>query len=242
MAAIRVLLTLMQTMQYVLKTGFGESAGSYGSTIASPNSGLGQGSGASPPGFMALSSMIINTYRHLGHGAKILSLYSSHLFHLSAVMYVDDTDLLHWPELAMVEPKELISQVQNVTMDYGRLAQASGGILKEKKCLVYFLDCKFVNGRARMKLLLDLPPPQEWITEAGRTYPLHISIPQPVGPNVPIETHDVSTASKMLGVHFSRSGNSITHVDHMVEKGLDWVECLWSKLMSQRDAWLSLYF
>jgi hypothetical protein len=208
----------------------------------SPNLGLGQGSGASLPGFMALSSLIINAYHRLGHGAKILSLYSSCLFHLSAVMYVDDTDLLHWPESAAVEPKELIAQVQNAMMDYGRLAQASGGILKEKKCSVYFLDYKFVNGWARMKLLLDLPPPQEWITEAGRTYPLHISFPQPVGPDIPIETHDVLTASKMLGVHFSPAGNSITHVDHMVEKGLDWVECLRSKPVSQRDAGLSLYF
>jgi hypothetical protein len=46
MTAIRVLLTSMQTMQYVLKMDFGESAGSYGGTVASPNLGLGQGSRA----------------------------------------------------------------------------------------------------------------------------------------------------------------------------------------------------
>jgi hypothetical protein len=49
----------MRTMQYVLKTGFGESTETYGGTNTSPNSGLGQGSGASPPGFMALSSLIV---------------------------------------------------------------------------------------------------------------------------------------------------------------------------------------
>jgi hypothetical protein len=38
----------MQTMQYVLKTGFGESTETYGGTVDAPNSGLGQGSGASP--------------------------------------------------------------------------------------------------------------------------------------------------------------------------------------------------
>jgi hypothetical protein len=71
---------------------------------------------------------------------------------------------------------------------------------------------------------------------------LHISILQPVGLDIPIETHDVLTASKMLGVHFSPAGNSITHVNHMVEKGLNWIECLRSKPVSQRDAWLSLSF
>ena len=49
-SAIRVLLRTMQTMQYFLKTGYGESTSSYGGTILTPNSGLGQGSGASPPG------------------------------------------------------------------------------------------------------------------------------------------------------------------------------------------------
>jgi hypothetical protein len=70
-SAICVLLSTMQTMQYVLKTSFGESAESYGGSADSPISGLGQGSGASPPSFMALSSLIVNAYGWLGHGAKI---------------------------------------------------------------------------------------------------------------------------------------------------------------------------
>ncbi len=67
-SANRVLLATMQTMQYVLKTGFGESAESYGGTALSPLTGLGQGSGASPPAFMALSLLIVNAYRRMGHG------------------------------------------------------------------------------------------------------------------------------------------------------------------------------
>ena len=62
-SAIRVLLRTMQTMQFFLKTGYGESTSSYGGTSLAPNSGLGQGSGASPPGFLALSSLIVNAYR-----------------------------------------------------------------------------------------------------------------------------------------------------------------------------------
>jgi hypothetical protein len=61
--AICILLSSMRKMQYVLKTGFGESSKSFGGTTASPNSRLGLGSGASPPVFMVLSSLIVNTYR-----------------------------------------------------------------------------------------------------------------------------------------------------------------------------------
>jgi hypothetical protein len=92
--AIRVLLSSMQTMQYVLKTGFEESTDSYGGTTSSPNLGLGQGSGASPPAFMALSSLINNAFCQMGHGARKQLSYVSCTFRLSAVMYVDDTDLL----------------------------------------------------------------------------------------------------------------------------------------------------
>jgi hypothetical protein len=50
-------------MQYILKTGFGKSVDSNGGTALSPLTGLGQGSGLSPPAFMALSLLIVNAYR-----------------------------------------------------------------------------------------------------------------------------------------------------------------------------------
>jgi hypothetical protein len=109
-------------------------------------------------------------------------------------MYVDDTNLLNWPEPSITDPKELIEHVQWGTMDYGRLAQATGGILKEKKCSVYFVDYKFVYGHAKMKSLQDLPPPRVYVTDKGCIYPLHISISQPYDPDAPIQTHNVTTA------------------------------------------------
>jgi hypothetical protein len=123
--AIKVLLSSMQTMQYVLKTGFGELEECYGSTDSSPNSGLGQGTGASPPAFIALSSLIINSYRRMGHGAKIPSSYFGCMFYLSVL------NLLYWLESSTTDPEELIERVQLSTMDYGCLPQATGGILKE---------------------------------------------------------------------------------------------------------------
>ncbi len=146
-------------MQYVLKTGFGESSKSFDSTTASPNSGLGQGSGASPPAFLALSALIVNAYRSMGHGANISSSYVYWVFFLFAVMYIDDTDLLHWPPSDCGSFEELIDHVQTATTDWGNLTQASGGILKPEKCSVYLLNYKFVGGRAKMKHLCDLPEP-----------------------------------------------------------------------------------
>ncbi len=84
----------------------------------------------------------------MGHGAKIRLSYASRLFHLTVVMYVNGTDLLHWPESSTTEPAKLVAHVYYAMTDYGQLAQASGGILKEKKCSMYLLDYKLsVVGR-----------------------------------------------------------------------------------------------
>jgi hypothetical protein len=104
-----------------------------------PNSGLGQGSGASPPAFMAPSSLIVNAYRHMGHGTQIYSLYFHQLFILAVVMYANYTDLLHWSSSPSMAPEELIEYVQVATTDWGNLSQASGGILKPTKCSVYLM-------------------------------------------------------------------------------------------------------
>jgi hypothetical protein len=117
-----------------------------------------------------------------------------------------------------------------------------GGILNAGKCSVYFLDYKFVSGRARIKSLGGLPEPTGLIKLDCKLLPSHISIPQPDGPDARIVTHDVTTASKVLGINFTPSGDSFTHVESMVQKGLDWVDCLHTKPLSRRDAWLSFYF
>jgi hypothetical protein len=150
------------------------------------------------------------------NNAKILSLYSSCLFFLAAVMYVNDTNLLHWPSSNVTDHKELIEYVQHATTDWGKLSQALGGILKAGKCLVHFLDYKFVCGHAHMKSLGDLPKPTRLIKLDGKLLPSHISIPQPDRPDARIVTHDVTTASKVLGVNFTPSVNSFTHVESMV--------------------------
>jgi len=57
--------------------------------------GLGQGNGAAPPGFLAVSTLMINVYRRLGHGTEFVCAWSRDALMLAAVLYVDNSDLLH---------------------------------------------------------------------------------------------------------------------------------------------------
>jgi len=86
----------METMRFFLRTGFGKSKQSYSGTHEQRLAGYSQGNAASGPGFTALSSLIFKAYLRDGHGAQIYSSYYKRLLLLAAVMYVDDTDLIHW--------------------------------------------------------------------------------------------------------------------------------------------------
>lgn len=54
-------------------------------------------------------------------------------------MYVDNTDLLHWAPTQVIKDDELIDYVQIASDDWGQLAHATGGILKQEKCSIYFM-------------------------------------------------------------------------------------------------------
>ena len=48
---------------------------------------------------------ITNAYKHMEHGVKLTSCYAARLFLLAAVMYVDNTDLLHWGPSLNIQDK-----------------------------------------------------------------------------------------------------------------------------------------
>ncbi len=68
---------------------------------------------------------------------------------------------------------------------------------------------------------------------------MHITIPQPDGSDLPIQTKEVTDASKMLGIHFATVGDGTTHIEQMRQKGLDWVDRVQTRPLPPRDAWLS---
>jgi len=212
-------------MHYCLRTGFGESKEMYGGTESDPFQGYGQGNCASPPGFSALSALVVNAYRRMGHGAKLTSAYTSRMFILAAVMYVDDTDLLHWASSPTTSSEELVQQVQEATNDWGLLGQATGGALKPEKCFLYLLDYSFNNGRAKLSTLKNLPEPEFAVEVKDKgLQPAHITVPQPDGSSAPIPTVDVTESTEMLGIFFAPTGDSTVHIEHMCQKGQDWVD------------------
>jgi hypothetical protein len=119
--AINLLLETMETMRFFLRTGFGESKTSYRGIHEQQLAGYGQGNAAAGPGFTAMRLLIVNAYLQDGFGAQIYSSYYKRLLLLAAVMYVNNTDLIHWYRVPSCTPAELIAAGQTTTYAWGGL-------------------------------------------------------------------------------------------------------------------------
>ena len=122
--------------------------------------------------------------------------------------------------------EEFLAQVQQSVIDWGKLVQATGGALKQKKCWWYLLSFKFVMGIPRYKSVSELP-----------STPL--VIPQVDGSTVPIKLKEPSEATKTLGVKVAPDGNPLAHLEHMKKSGLDWGDKLHTTYLPRRLAWMS---
>jgi hypothetical protein len=93
--SIELMLGTIENMKLFLCTSFGDSKAFGGVGISIKMQGLCQGNGASPAGWAVISICILNAHGKKGHGAKIVCPITKLKHHLSAILYVDDTDLLH---------------------------------------------------------------------------------------------------------------------------------------------------
>ena len=216
----------LQTMQYFLKTGFGTARKGFGGILLLPLMGLIQGSGAAPATWTAVSTVIVRSYKRKGYGAFFSSGWSGLLFTVAALLYVDDTDLLHRFCDPNITELEFVQRVQRATYYWAMLLQATGGHLKDTKCYWYLLSYKFVRGVATLRSLREHSKYQ-------------LVIPQPLGEDVEIELRDPDVPSEVLGVYSCPSGIGKKQLSKMVDKGKKWAGKVRGSSLSPSDVWFS---
>mgnify|MGYP006144666903 FL=1 len=206
---VQCYLYCIQIMQYYLATGHGLAVSSYGGTPKSICMGLVQGSGAAPGAWIAVSTVIVGAYKRRGYGAHLVGGWSQTQIPLSALLYLDDTDLLHKQEHSHGPQDTLVPWVQEATNHWAHLLHATGGNLKPAKCYWYLLQYRFIKGIASL---------------ASKAQLSHhfLSIPQPDGSQVSIDLKDPTEASNVLGVLASPTGDGEPMLHHMLSKGYKW--------------------
>jgi hypothetical protein len=145
-SAISSMLSMIENMKFFLRTGFEDSTKFAGGGIQIKTQGLTQGNGASPAGWAVISIVILNAHRKKGHRAKFICPITKLTSHLSAIIYVDDTNLLHI-NLEEEESVEMVHQaIQASILNWGNLLNATGGALQPAKCFYSIISFEWTNG------------------------------------------------------------------------------------------------
>jgi hypothetical protein len=111
---VAVMLYVLKTMTWYLKTAFGQSKISFNSP--GPIHGPGPGQWCCPPGFLTVCTLMVNVYCNLGHGVTFIGAWAQDAFTLAVVLFVDDSDLFHMAT-RVPSDKEFLQLVQNATND-----------------------------------------------------------------------------------------------------------------------------
>ena len=156
MKAVSLMLLTLQTMNFWLKTAFGEADIPFGGSLDDPCYGISQGAGRAPPSYSAVSTVAITAYKEKGFHPTLKSAITGCLVTLVAALFVDNTNQFHLAKDNQPEG-EFILQVQAAITFWGMIVLATGGYLKQSKCQVGLTLFRFVNGVAKFKSARLLP-------------------------------------------------------------------------------------
>ena len=128
-------------MKYSLWTAYGDSKIFAGNKIGLKFQGPCQGSGADPTGWAVISITTLCAYKSKGHGGNFLRHISNLTEHLSSLLFVDDTYLIHINLKDEETPTVTHKAMKDSISIWGQLLIASEGEFKPPKSfyhLIYF--------------------------------------------------------------------------------------------------------
>jgi hypothetical protein len=226
-SAIGSMLSAIENMKFFLRTGFGVSTKFPGGRIRIKTQGLTQGNSASPAGWAVISIIILNAHGKKGHGAKFVCPIAKLTSHLSAILYVDDTDLLH----LNLEEDESVATVQELiqasVVNWGNLLIATGGVLQPAKCFYLIISFEWTKG--------------EWSYRDNSIIGnFGVAAPLPGGASAAIGHRSVTHLEKTLGAMTSPDGNSSAAIVMMQQKAQQWIDLVRNGHLHHRNIWFLL--
>jgi hypothetical protein len=137
------MLTTIQEMKIFLRTGFGNSTDFASLTLSIKTQGLCQGNGASLAGWAVVSICIISAHKKKGQRAHFTCPITKLKSCIAGIIYVDDTDLIHFRMDEDQGKDEAFYGLQEAITNWGKLLIASGGALKPVKCFFHLISFKW---------------------------------------------------------------------------------------------------
>ena len=148
--------TLMLSAHRV-RTGFGDCARIFSPPSRIPFQGCGQGNGAGPTIWVAVSSILLGMMITRGFGFEFLSALSWTAVIANCFAFIDDTDISQAASSVEQSGEELLAQVQQALHWWSSAIRLSGGALSPSKSFWWLIDFKWdsLNGRWSFKRHAD---------------------------------------------------------------------------------------
>ena len=145
MSPMLLMFGAIQSMNFYLRTTFGESDTSYGGWREIPFQGSCQGNGASPAIWLVISMYLVLLMKEKGHGSILETAFTGVIYSFIGFLFVDDTDLIIIPKPGETS-QEVHNRLQAAVTYWNGILGVTGGALRPEKCYWYMLEYIWENG------------------------------------------------------------------------------------------------
>jgi hypothetical protein len=172
--------------------------------------GIGQGNGAGPQIWAAISTAILNLVRTKNAGGSFRAPITKELKEIVGFAFVDNTDLIIARPHEQQEATAVLQQMQMLLQAWEGGIGSSGGQLEPTKTFWYLIDFEWEAGKWRYKK-----------TKSDSTH-LHMTAPD--GKVVQIEQVEVNVGRRTLGVRLAPDGNAQAEIEYLSNEADAWAE------------------
>jgi hypothetical protein len=175
-----------------------------------------------------VSICIIKAHKKKGHGAHFLCPITKLKNHIAGVIYVDNTDLIHFCMNEWQDVEDTFFGIQDMIINWGQLLLASGGTLKPAKCFFHLILFKWKADGT-------------WSYEKNEENEEFCAVvPLADGSFARIKHLGVNEPTKTLGSMTCPFSCNKGAIKHMQTKGIDWKDMVAAGKLSRRNVWFMM--
>jgi hypothetical protein len=220
---LRSLFWTLQHLEHYIRTAYGPSTTSFRANQVHPVAiqGIGQGNGAGPQIWAAISSVVLDMLRGQGMGAFFEAPITKEKLHIAGYAYVDDTDIITYNN--DFSPGQVMEKIQqNINLWTGGLS-TTGGQLEPSKTYWYNIQFLWNQGRWKYATIQETPG--------------NVTTTDAQGNRVVLERVEVQEARRTLGVRIAPDGNNGEEFRYLKEQADDWADRIRSGLIPRTYTW-----
>jgi len=218
------MLTTIKDMHHHTRTVHGDSTlFASRQTWNQPVASIGQGNGAGPAIWAAVSSPLFTIMQEDGFLATVICAMTQHEFSFSGFAFVDDTDLC---VSGQSNGSHTARCMQDLVTNWEGLLCATGGALVLDKCFWYLIDQKWADGK--------------WQYQSKHTITGDIKVVNAMGKLHTILRLEVTEARHTLGVRLAPDGNLTVEFQYLKTTATEWKHRMEKARLTHTDALFSL--